>query len=82
MRRGHWSPPVLCEVSHELSIRCALHRVQTVPGVIHSAFFPLHVNLKPGLKTHTIYLPTPYIGCPRRILLPDAEWEDRTRKMW
>ena len=51
---------VLCR----LSTCYALQRAQAVPGVIHTAGFPLTITYKPGLKTHSTTSTIPDPGLP------------------
>ena len=49
-RRGHWNPPVLDEVLHESSTRCAFHKRERVPAGIFSPGFPTRDNQKSGTE--------------------------------
>ncbi|KAA6136209.1 hypothetical protein F2P57_23040 [[Clostridium] symbiosum] len=50
MRRGHGSPPVLSEVSHELSTAAYSKECKRSPQQFIPAGFPPHDNLQPGTE--------------------------------
>ncbi|KAA6139528.1 hypothetical protein F2P57_06935 [[Clostridium] symbiosum] len=68
MRRGHGSPPVLSEVSHELSTDAHSKECKRSPQQFIPAGFPHHDTLQPGTEDSVIPLTTPDMVRSGRVL--------------
>ena len=70
LRRGHGSPPVLSEVSHELSTAAHSKECKRSPQQFIPAGFPLHNQLPTGTEDSVIPLTTPDMVRSGRVLQP------------
>ena len=68
LRRGHGSPPVLSEVSYELSTDAHSKECKRSPQQFIPTGFPPHDTLQPGMEDSAISLTTPYMVRSGRVL--------------
>ena len=73
LRRGHGSPPVLSEVSYELSTDAHSKECKRSPQQFIPTGFPPHDTLQPGTEDSAIPLTTPDMVRSGRVLLTSVK---------